>query len=153
MAVGRVETGITKNGQTREFARLEQIKLKFVDIYGITMPGASKVSKETLNEYVQEVLKYSMETKKYKFAETIDFQIGLKKYDPQKDKRFIDDFLMKESEVSFSSSKDFVHKFYRVFVYQFLFVFADQDLCIRFGRQKALLCCPQIRHGIWCQEL
>merc|ERR1711902_112968 len=52
------------------------------------MSGASKVSKETLYECVQEVLKYSMETKKRKFAETIDLQIGLKNYDPQKDKRF-----------------------------------------------------------------
>ena len=49
---------------------------------------ASKVSKETLYECVQEVIKYSMETKKRKFAETIDLQIGLKNYDPQKDKRF-----------------------------------------------------------------
>jgi ribosomal protein L1 len=29
-----------------------------------------------------------METKKRKFTETIDLQIGLKNYDPQKDKRF-----------------------------------------------------------------
>merc|ERR1739847_104873 len=34
------------------------------------------------------VLKYSTETKKRKFTETIDLQIGLKNYDPQKDKRF-----------------------------------------------------------------
>merc|ERR1711894_51863 len=50
--------------------------------------GASKVSKETLFEGVREVLKYSKETKKRKFVETIDLQIGLKNYDPQKDKRF-----------------------------------------------------------------
>merc|ERR1712029_973944 len=56
--------------------------------HGIKMSGASKVSKETLYECVQEVIKYSMETKKRKFAETIDLQIGLKNYDPQKDKRF-----------------------------------------------------------------
>merc|ERR1712087_207479 len=37
---------------------------------------------------VREVLKYSKETKKRKFVETIDLQIGLKNYDPQKDKRF-----------------------------------------------------------------
>ena len=49
---------------------------------------ASKVSKETLFEGVREVLKYSQETKKRKFVETIDLQIGLKNYDPQKDKRF-----------------------------------------------------------------
>merc|ERR1712189_7202 len=39
-------------------------------------------------ECVAEVIKYSTETKKRKFTETIDLQIGLKNYDPQKDKRF-----------------------------------------------------------------
>merc|ERR1711981_799269 len=53
-----------------------------------TMSGSSKVSKETLYEGVREVLKYSKETKPRKFPETIDLQIGLKNYDPQKDKRF-----------------------------------------------------------------
>lgn len=57
--------------------------LKFVFFY-----PCSKVSKETLYECVQEVLKHSKETKKRKFTETIDLQIGLKNYDPQKDKRF-----------------------------------------------------------------
>merc|ERR1712064_238135 len=52
------------------------------------MSGASKVSKETLFECVREVLTYSKETKQRKFVETIDLQIGLKNYDPQKDKRF-----------------------------------------------------------------
>merc|ERR1711862_653669 len=47
----------------------------------------SKVSRETLYECVQTVLKNSQE-KKRKFTETIDLQIGLKNYDPQKDKRF-----------------------------------------------------------------
>merc|ERR1711976_828589 len=56
--------------------------------HGIKMSGASKVSKETLYECVQEVIKYSMETKKRNFMDTIDLQIGLKNYDPQKDKRF-----------------------------------------------------------------
>merc|ERR1739848_647951 len=55
---------------------------------GINMSGASKVSKETLFEGVREVIKYSKETKPRKFPETIDLQIGLKNYDPQKDKRF-----------------------------------------------------------------
>merc|ERR1712050_356511 len=53
-----------------------------------TMSGASKVSKETLFEGVRELLKYSKETKQRKFVETVDLQIGLKNYDPQKDKRF-----------------------------------------------------------------
>ena len=52
------------------------------------MDFRSKVSKDTLFECVKEVLKYSTETKKRKFTETIDLQIGLKNYDPQKDKRF-----------------------------------------------------------------
>merc|ERR1739845_216355 len=59
-----------------------------VNFHRSKMSGASKVSKETLFEGVREVLKYSQETKKRKFVETIDLQIGLKNYDPQKDKRF-----------------------------------------------------------------
>ena len=47
----------------------------------------SKVSREQLYEVVQNVLKHSQE-KKRKFTETVDLQIGLKNYDPQKDKRF-----------------------------------------------------------------
>merc|ERR1711936_1366144 len=53
-----------------------------------TQVMASKVSKDTLFECVREVLTWSTETKKRKFTETIDLQIGLKNYDPQKDKRF-----------------------------------------------------------------
>ena len=50
---------------------------------------SSKVSKETLYECVQEVLKVSKEPgKERKFLETVELQIGLKNYDPQKDKRF-----------------------------------------------------------------
>ena len=47
----------------------------------------SKVSRDTLYEAVGEVLKGSTE-KKRKFLETIELQITLKNYDPQKDKRF-----------------------------------------------------------------
>ena len=47
----------------------------------------SKVSRDQLYECVQNVLKGSAE-KKRKFVETVDLQIGLKNYDPQKDKRF-----------------------------------------------------------------
>ncbi|XP_023321054.1 60S ribosomal protein L10a [Eurytemora carolleeae] len=47
----------------------------------------SKVSKETLYECVNAVLAASKE-KNRKFCETVDLQIGLKNYDPQKDKRF-----------------------------------------------------------------
>ena len=47
----------------------------------------SKVSRDQLYESVTEVLKGSTE-KKRKFLETIELQITLKNYDPQKDKRF-----------------------------------------------------------------
>lgn len=47
----------------------------------------SKISRETLQECVAEVLKNSQE-KKRKFRETVELQIALKNYDPQKDKRF-----------------------------------------------------------------
>merc|ERR1712038_970647 len=45
----------------------------------------SKVPKETLYECVQAVLSAATD-KKRKFTETVDLQIGLKNYDPQKDK-------------------------------------------------------------------
>merc|ERR1712198_750842 len=46
----------------------------------------SKVSRDTLYECVNTVLKNSQE-KKRKFTETVDLQIGLKNYDPQKVKK------------------------------------------------------------------
>ena len=48
---------------------------------------SSKVSKETLFEAVAAVLAAAKEQPR-KFQETVDMQIGLKNYDPQKDKRF-----------------------------------------------------------------
>merc|ERR1712168_938621 len=47
----------------------------------------SKVSKDTLYECVNAVLAGSKD-KQRKFLETVDLQIGLKNYDPQKDKSF-----------------------------------------------------------------
>merc|ERR1712183_472595 len=47
----------------------------------------SKVSRETLYECVGSVLAGSVE-KKRNFLETVELQISLKNYDPQKDKRF-----------------------------------------------------------------
>merc|ERR1712136_315920 len=46
----------------------------------------SKVSKDTLYECVNAVLAGSKDRQR-KFLETVDLQIGLKNYDPQKDKR------------------------------------------------------------------
>ncbi|XP_067648390.1 large ribosomal subunit protein uL1 [Eurosta solidaginis] len=48
---------------------------------------ASKVSRDTLYESVNAVLEFSQK-KKRGFLETVELQIGLKNYDPQKDKRF-----------------------------------------------------------------
>lgn len=48
----------------------------------------SKIPVEELQEGIQSVLKYSNETKKRNFLETIELQIGLKGYDTRKDKRF-----------------------------------------------------------------
>merc|ERR1711912_168213 len=47
----------------------------------------SKVSRDTLYASVEEVIKGSKE-KKRNFTETIELQVMLKNYDPQKDKRF-----------------------------------------------------------------
>lgn len=47
----------------------------------------SKITRETLYDVVNTVLTASTE-KKRKFVETVELQIGLKNYDPQKDKRF-----------------------------------------------------------------
>ncbi|EDW31187.1 GL20818 [Drosophila persimilis] len=48
---------------------------------------ASKVSRDTLYEGVSGILENSLK-KKRGFLETVELQIGLKNYDPQKDKRF-----------------------------------------------------------------
>ncbi|TOF78407.1 hypothetical protein CGJ15_26590, partial [Vibrio parahaemolyticus] len=47
----------------------------------------SKVSRETLYECVNAALLGARELKR-NFRETVELQIGLKNYDPQKDKRF-----------------------------------------------------------------
>jgi len=47
----------------------------------------SKLSNDTLTEAVEAILKHSNE-KKRNFTETIELQVALKNYDPNKDKRF-----------------------------------------------------------------
>jgi large subunit ribosomal protein L10Ae len=49
--------------------------------------SGSKVSRDTLFESVNALLTHSNE-KKRKFTETVELQVSLKNYDPQKDKRF-----------------------------------------------------------------
>lgn len=48
---------------------------------------SSKITRDTLVDGVRTVLQGS-EDKKRKFLETVELQISLKNYDPQKDKRF-----------------------------------------------------------------
>ncbi|CAG7723843.1 unnamed protein product [Allacma fusca] len=50
--------------------------------------SGTKVTKEILFESVNALLEHSADKKKRKFLETVELQIGLKNYDPQKDKRF-----------------------------------------------------------------
>lgn len=50
-------------------------------------PSRSKVSRDTLYECVNGVLNNAKVNKK-RFLQTVELQIGLKNYDPQKDKRF-----------------------------------------------------------------
>ncbi|XP_054149898.1 60S ribosomal protein L10a [Melozone crissalis] len=58
-----------------------------VPIPSAVSPRSSKVSRDTLYEAVKEVL-HGSRAKKRKFVETVELQISLKNYDPQKDKRF-----------------------------------------------------------------
>eukprot|EP00056_Hartaetosiga_gracilis_P021012 m.22362 g.22362 ORF g.22362 m.22362 type:complete len:192 (-) comp8830_c0_seq1:278-853(-) len=48
----------------------------------------SKITRDTYEEAVSSMLKYSTETKQRKFVETVELQIMLKNYDPSRDKRF-----------------------------------------------------------------
>jgi large subunit ribosomal protein L10Ae len=48
----------------------------------------SKISVAGVRSSVQTLLEYSLETKKRNFLETVELQVGLKNYDPQRDKRF-----------------------------------------------------------------
>ncbi|GAB5589518.1 60S ribosomal protein L10A [Umbelopsis nana] len=53
----------------------------------MTHPSVSKVSVSAVRESIRVVLAHS-EEKKRNFVETVELQIGLKNYDPQRDKRF-----------------------------------------------------------------
>ena len=48
----------------------------------------SKITVAGVRQNVKELLDYSQNTKKRNFLETVELQIGLKNYDPQRDKRF-----------------------------------------------------------------
>ncbi|SGZ53667.1 CIC11C00000005243 [Sungouiella intermedia] len=48
----------------------------------------SKITTAHVRENVNKLLAYSNDTKKRNFLETVELQVGLKNYDPQRDKRF-----------------------------------------------------------------
>lgn len=48
----------------------------------------SKITVAHVRTQVSELLEYSLNEKKRNFLETVELQIGLKNYDPQRDKRF-----------------------------------------------------------------
>ncbi|RLV83823.1 60S ribosomal protein L10a [Meyerozyma sp. JA9] len=48
----------------------------------------SKITTSHVRDNVQKLLAYSNDTKKRNFLETVELQVGLKNYDPQRDKRF-----------------------------------------------------------------
>lgn len=48
----------------------------------------SKITVAGVRSNIQELLEYSLNEKKRNFLETVELQIGLKNYDPQRDKRF-----------------------------------------------------------------
>jgi len=52
----------------------------------------SKLDQQALRTTVRSMLEVSNKTKKRGFVETVELQIGLKNYDPQRDKRFSGSF-------------------------------------------------------------
>merc|ERR1712121_14920 len=48
----------------------------------------SKINRDSLKESIDSIVTFAKKTKKRKFTESIELQINLKNYDPQKDKRF-----------------------------------------------------------------
>ena len=48
----------------------------------------SKITVAGVRQEVQSLLEYSLNEKKRNFLETVELQIGLKNYDPQRDKLF-----------------------------------------------------------------
>lgn len=48
----------------------------------------SKLSPDVLQSAINEILAYATKTKKRGFVETIELQVGLKNYDPTRDKKF-----------------------------------------------------------------
>ncbi|KAI9350095.1 ribosomal protein L1-like protein [Obelidium mucronatum] len=56
--------------------------------YSADIGFVNKVAPSAVRDAVKQLIAYSTEEKPRKFTETIELQIGLKNYDPQRDKRF-----------------------------------------------------------------
>ncbi|XP_036775979.2 60S ribosomal protein L10a [Manis pentadactyla] len=69
------------------FARMREPSWSLFSVIAVRATMSSKVSRDTLYEAVREVL-HGNQRKRRKFLETVELQISLKNYDPQKDKRF-----------------------------------------------------------------
>eukprot|EP01129_Flabellula_baltica_P001965 TRINITY_DN11850_c0_g1_i1.p1 TRINITY_DN11850_c0_g1~~TRINITY_DN11850_c0_g1_i1.p1 ORF type:complete len:218 (+),score=58.61 TRINITY_DN11850_c0_g1_i1:56-709(+) len=54
----------------------------------------TKLNQEEFMSTIEELLKYSNEEKKRNFVETIEIQVGLKNYDPVREKRFQGTFVL-----------------------------------------------------------
>lgn len=74
-----------KNNYT--FASCISFCYQLSKVYIFTIFVNSKLSSDGLREAIAQI-KTNSETKKRNFTETVELQIGLKNYDPQKDKRF-----------------------------------------------------------------
>jgi large subunit ribosomal protein L10Ae len=74
-------------GRVRHPETVRRVQVHYRVAHGAVVTMSSKVSRETLYECVNSVLDNSKQ-KKRNFLETVEIQIGLKNYDPQKDKRF-----------------------------------------------------------------
>jgi hypothetical protein len=72
---------------TSVFSPSSPLSVSRVPLVPMCVACCSKLSSDTLSEAVAAVLKNSAE-KKRGFVETIELQIALKNYDPNKDKRF-----------------------------------------------------------------
>lgn len=60
----------------------------FLGVTIVVEVGGLITSTAGVRTNVQSLLEYSTNEKKRKFLETVELQIGLKNYDPQRDKRF-----------------------------------------------------------------
>merc|ERR1712121_621339 len=68
-------------------AELSSLPISVGLLYSRVANMSSKLSRDTLHEAISTVLTAATD-KKRKFTETVELQISLKNYDPQKDKRF-----------------------------------------------------------------